>query len=241
MSGDLDVLVRSLGRRDCLSAAERKALHSLLYRKKVYQRGESILHAGMRPNEVHLLTSGMAIRYGTVTGKRQITSFQIPGSLLDLHTMLLKEVDQDVDAQTDCVAVLIPHAAIKHLLAREPHLSRLLYLLVVVDEATEREWIKGLRRRSSLANLAHLLCEMYVRLRSMDLATDHRFAFPVTQEDVADALGISTVHANRTIQDLRRTGLVDWPDHVVHIVDNGGLAQLGEFDPGYLSLSREPR
>ena len=241
MSGDLDLLVRSLEQRDVLSADERKTFRSILYRKKVYHRGETILRAGSRPNEVRLLTSGMAIQCGTVAGKRQITAFHLAGSLLDLHAMLLKKVDQDIYAQTDCVAVLISHVALKQLLAREAHLSRLFYLLLVIDEATEREWIKGLRRRSSSENLAHLLCEMYLRMHSMSLARDHSFEFPVTQADVADALGISTVHANRTIQDLRHRGLIEWSDHVVHIVDEPGLSDLADFDPDYLNLEKEPR
>ena len=117
----------------------------------------------------------------------------------------------------------------------------MVYLLLAVDDAKEREGLTGLGRRSSLQNLAHKLCELHVRLLSMGLAGQDGFAFAASQEDVADLLGISTVHANRTIQDLRRTAYVQWHDHQIRVIDAPALADLGQFDPAYLSLVREPR
>ncbi len=241
MPGELGLLVQSLERRDILSAEEQIALSSLPFRVRSFAKGESIVHAGAKPSEVSLLLAGMAVRSGVVRGKRQITAFQIQGNLLDLHALVVKEVDQDVDALTDCRVALIPHIALRQLMAGEAHLARLLWLGVLIDGAIEREWLKGLRRRSSLENLAHILCEMYVRLSSMDLTKNFQFSLPVTQEDLADVLGITTVHTNRTVQQLRRTGFVEWPDHLVRIDDFDRLAEMAEFDPAYLNLVRVSR
>jgi CRP-like cAMP-binding protein len=241
VSSEIALLVRSLMRRDVVDTEEQASLESLLYRKRSFRKGDLIARAGARPTEVSLIVSGVAVRFGIAEGRRQITGLQIAGNIVDLHAMLLKELDQDIMALTDCTVALIGHSSLKRLMTHHPHLARLLWLSVVVDGAIEREWLTGMRRRSSLANLAHLICELYLRLESMGLADERRYIFPATQEDVADVLGISTVHANRTVQDLRRTGLVTRTDHEVHILDFEQLANVGQFDPAYLNLRRESR
>jgi len=124
---------------------------------------------------------------------------------------------------------------------RFPHLTRLLWLLTLLDGAIHREWLIGMGRLSASQRTAHLICEMYTRLEALGLASDHRFDFPITQAALADAVGISTVHVNRVLQELRQRGLIAWDGGQVSIPDWHGLAGMADFDDLYLHLVREPR
>ena len=122
-----------------------------------------------------------------------------------------------------------------------PHLTRLLWLLTLLDGAIHREWLVGMGRLSAQQRTGHLICETYIRLRAIGLASGESFPFPVTQIALADALGISTVHVNRVIQDLRQSGLIQWENGTVTILDWPRLLEMSQFDDGYLHLVQEPR
>lgn len=124
----------------------------------------------------------------------------------------------------------------------QPHLTRLLWLATLIDGAIHREWLLALGRRSALGRLAHLVCELFSRLQVVGLIVDgSSFHLPLTQTNLADALGLSPVHVNRTIQELRRRGILTWQHHAVEIHDWKRLAEVAEYNPAYLSLDREPR
>lgn len=133
------------------------------------------------------------------------------------------------------------HADLKMVTERAPHLTRLLWLDTLVDGAIHREWIVAMGRRSRKSQLAHLICELYVRLRGVRRATDGSFHFPLSQAEMADVLGLSVVHMNRVIQSLRRERLISWTHHTISILDWARLQEVAEFDPTYLSMIREPR
>ena len=234
--------LRSMERRDSLSDAEIKAISELPARPAVFAAGEEIVAEGSRPRESCLVTSGFAARSQSLSsGERQITAVHVPGDFVDLHSMMLKVMDHSVVALGPCKVAFVPHEKIKEVTEHKPHLTRLFWMSTTIDGAIQRTWITCLGRRSAEQHLAHLVCELYVRLEAAGVASDLTFEFPVTQVQLGDVLGLSVVHVNRKLQELRAAGLVEWRDGRVKIRDFEKLANLSEFDPTYLSLRREAR
>lgn len=235
-------LLRYLQRRDRLSPEEQMLIEALPMRPQRFRRGEELVAQNSRPTESCLVTEGFAARLlHMADGKRQITAVHIPGDFVDLHGIVLKVMDHSVAAISDCHAVFMPHAAIIEVTRRSPHLGRLFWMSTTIDAAIQRAWIGSLGRRSAVMHLAHLICEMYLRLETVGLAGDHRMVFPITQAEMSDILGLSSVHVNRVTQELRRTGLITWTRGEVTIRDFDRLADFADFDPTYLNLIREPR
>jgi len=175
------------------------------------------------------------------TGVRQITALHVPGDFVDLHGMLLKTMDHSVIAQGSCDVGFVPHSAITAATRTNYHLCRLLWFSTIVDAAIQRAWITSLGRRAADKGLAHLICELYQRLELVGAASDQAFVFPITQAELGDVIGLSSVHVNRTLQSLRASHLLRWEHHRVTILDFAALSQLAEFDPTYLSLRVEDR
>ena len=140
-------------------------------------------------------------------------------------------MDHSVRALTDCSVVFVPHPDLIAITATAPHLTRLMWLSTTIDAAIQREMIASVGRRTPLQHLAHTFCELYLRLEVVGLAEDGKFRFPITQSELADVLGLSLVHTNRTVQDLRATGLVQWNQTEVDITDFDRLTHLAGFDP----------
>jgi CRP-like cAMP-binding protein len=205
-------------------------------------KGEDIVREGDRPTESILLLEGFAARYDILRkGKRQITALHIPGDFVDLHSFLVKKMDHAVLAITPCSVAGVPHEILRHISESHPHLTRLLGVNLAVDAAIHRQWIVALGRRSALEHTAHLLCEMFLRLRAVGLTEDHSFKLPLTQAELGDSLGLSTVHVNRVVQELRAKELITWRGETLVIDDWERLQELAEFDPTFLSLEAEPR
>jgi CRP-like cAMP-binding protein len=201
-----------------------------------------IVTEGDHPDHSCLLLTGVAARYNIVgDGNRQISAIHFPGDFIDLHSFLLTEMDHSVVALSDCRIATVPHAKLKEISATAPHLTRLLWTLTVIDAAIFRQWLVAAGRRSVESQLAHLLCEFWTRLDAVNLADGYSFVLPLSQSDVSDAMGLSLVHVNRTIQSLKRRGLVEWSGQKVRIMDWKQLQHLGEFDPTYLQLKADPR
>jgi CRP-like cAMP-binding protein len=203
---------------------------------------EDIVREGDRPSESSLLLEGISCRYRLLSnGRRQITALHVPGDFVDLHSFLLKTMDHGVSAITPCRYALVPHEALRVITEKHPHLTRMLWLLTLIDAAIHREWITGMGRRSALGQAAHLLCELFRRLEAVGLTEGNTFRFPLSQSEIGDTLGLSAVHVNRVIQELRSGGLVNWRGDLVTIEDFDRLADVAEFDPTYLHLNREAR
>ena len=235
-------LVAALERRDHVSAEERSALEKLGWRLKDYARGAEIIRDRSRPFESCLLVDGYASRVGYLrSGRRQLTAIHVGGDFIDLHGLLLRVMDHSVIALTDCRVAFVEHSELQKLAGEQPHLWRLLSLLLANDAAVQRSWLVSLGRRNPISHLAHLICELYLRLEIVGKTKDYELEFPIGQADLADVLGLSVVHTNRTLQDLRAQNLVTWRNGVIRILDWPGLTHLAEFEPTYLSLVREPR
>ena len=242
MSDAISLLCRSLGRRDTITDHERQVLEALTQRPAHYKRGAEIIVDGSRPSTSCLLVAGLTARAVFLPdGRRQLAALHVAGDFVDLHALLLKTMDHSVIAMSDCAVVFVPHGDLVRVTETEPHLTRVLWLSTTIDAAIQREMIASIGRRTPLQRLAHLLCEQYLRLEVVGLAAGGAFGFAMTQADLADVLGLSLVHTNRTVQDLRATGLVSWSQSDVTILDFEKLVRLARFDAGYLNLNREPR
>jgi CRP-like cAMP-binding protein len=246
MKASLDPLapwLAGLSLRDpTVSEAECAALREVVSEVEAFPAGRDLIRAHDRSNSSSLVVEGWCCRYIDLEdGRRQITAIHIPGDFVDLHSFPLRLMDHSVRTLTPCRIARTPHAALKALTEKQPHLTRLLWLSTLVDAAIQRQWIVGLGQRPAMNNLAHLICELAVRLRVAGLGDGSAYLFPMTQAELGQALGITHVHANRAIQQLRRTGLVRWDRQTVEIVDWNGLQELAEFDPVYLNLTSEPR
>jgi len=234
--------LRSLERRDALNDEEVKIINELPARPAIFAAGEEIVGENTRQKESCLVTSGFAARSQSLrSGERQITAVHVPGDFVDLHSMMLKVMDHSVMALGPCKVAFISHEKIREATEKSAHLTRLFWLSTTIDGAIQRTWITCLGRRSAEQHLAHLICELYVRLEAAGIASDFVYEFPVTQVQLGDVLGLSVVHVNRKLQELRGAGLVEWRDGRVRIKDFERLAELAEFDPTYLSLRRESR
>ncbi|MES2057380.1 MAG: Crp/Fnr family transcriptional regulator [Pseudomonadota bacterium] len=182
-----------------------------------------------------LLLNGFIERFkDTAEGRRQILAIHVPGDFVDLHSYPLKRLEHSVAALTPVTIATFPHAAIRALTERSAALTELLWRSTLVDAAINREWIVSVGARSAAARLAHLFCEMFTRLERIGMTRGLEFDFPVTQIDLADATGLTAVHANRMLRQLREQGLVEFRQGLVKILDWAALKDFAGFDTGYL-------
>jgi CRP-like cAMP-binding protein len=243
MAPDLDAFFRKLERRDALSAEERDALIAATGSRESYAAGSDLVREGDRPERSILVTQGFTTRYRVLAdGQRQITAIHLPGDFVDLHSFLLHKMDHAVGALSTVRVVTFPHANLKRITEQFPHLTRLLWLTTLLDSAIHREWIVAMGRRSAQQQMAHLICELFTRLQLVGLAEfDQEVVLPITQTELGDTLGLSSVHVNRTLQQLRAEQLIVWQGQSVRVLDWARLRRVAEFDPAYLHLEREPR
>ncbi|MGY3454201.1 Crp/Fnr family transcriptional regulator [Bradyrhizobium sp. USDA 4353] len=201
---------------------------------------EDVWRKGDEPSTCCLLLQGYLCWKDTDAGAGQITAIYVPGDVPDLYTTIVPGVTAQLSALSPVVAAFVPHAFFREARARSARLAKALSLLMLADTAALRTWLTNLGSRDSLSRVAHLICEITVRLRAVGLGRDLRFPSPFTQSDLAAICGISPVHANRTIQDLRRRSLLHWHSRTITVTDWDGLTRLGGFRQDYLMLRQTP-
>lgn len=220
-----------------LSDAERAALSGSRTRVRDLRHGEDLVREGSRPAECHLVLDGVLCRYKIlVSGRRQIIGVLVPGDLCDLSGLMLGRVDFSVGALTPARVAAIPYRALQDLTERQPRLGLALWRETLVEASVDREWVANIGARPAYQRIAHLLCEVALRLRAASRTGSGGSAWPMTQSEIADATGLSTVHVNRTLQQLRAAGLVAMRGHDLKVLDWPGLQNAGEFNPDYLFL-----
>ena len=228
-------LVRKLQSITDLTAEERQAVLDLPMTVRSYARGQDIVRDGDRPGECCLILDGFASRYKLLPdGRRQIMAFHTPGDMPDLQSLHIQVMDHSVGVMMPTIVAFIPHRSVLDLTGRFPGLQHALWRGTLIDAAIFREWMVGIGRRTAHERIAHLICETLLRFKAVGLAPDHTFKMPATQADVADALGLSNVHVNRVLQDLRRDGLITWTNQTVSILKWEELQARGLFDATYL-------
>lgn len=195
-----------------------------------------ILQKGDQPNHCSLLLQGYLCWQDIGGHHRQITSIHVAGDMPDLYTFHDPQVDFDLVTLGPAVVASVPHTFFREISALSPSMARALLLLLLTDAVALRSWIVNLGSQDALARVAHLLCEVTARLRAVGLARDFRIPSPFTQSGLADACGISAVHANRVIGELRRTNILQWQSRTITINNWNELVRLAGFAPDYLRL-----
>ena len=237
----LDTFLSKLRMRDDVSDAEARALFDCASDDAEYPAGADLVREGDRPHVSMLLLDGFTTRYrDSPDGSRQITAIHMPGDFVDLHSLLIKEMDHSVGALSRCRVLHFPHPRLVALTEAHPHLARLLWLMTLIDSSIHREWLVAASRPAP-EQVAHLVCELFTRLNVIGIVREHKFHLPVTQTELGEALGLSAVHVNRTLQQLRAEGLFTWQAQEIHILDWEGLRRRASFDDRYLHLVKEPR
>ncbi len=221
-----------------LADEERHAVRQAVARTRALRAGEDLVLEGDGGGECHVILDGVLCRYKLLqAGKRQIIGFQIAGDMCDLSGLMLGRMDHSIGALTRAQVAVIPHAALTEIMEHHPRVARALWRETHVDASITREWVANVGRRTAYQRLAHLLCEMSLRHQAAGRALDGGgFAWLVTQADAADAMGLSNVHVNRTLQQLRGEGLIALRGGEVAILDWPALQRAGDFSPDYLFL-----
>jgi CRP-like cAMP-binding protein len=235
----LEQVLRKLQSRGPLDDADCRALLNLPYRLQAIEPATYIVREGDRPDRSCLIVSGFAYRHKvTVDGARQIVSVHIPGDFVDLEGSLLTVADHNVQALTRCEIAFIPREAVRELILTHPAIGIAMWVDTLIDSSIFREWVVNVGRRDARARIAHLLCEFARRLEVAGLAEEYRYELPMTQEQLADATGLTPVHVNRTLQGLAREGLIERSRRFVRIPDWESLRRVGGFSETYLHLDQ---
>lgn len=236
--------VQKLRNLAALDSADVSALLELTSHPLEYAAKQDLIREGDRPGPVFVVLRGWACRYKILpSGTRQIMAFLLPGDSCDLHVGMLAEMDHSLQALTPCQIALIPGDRMEILLEEHPAVARAMYKSQLIDEGTLRAWIVSMGRRSSIERVAHLMCELY--LRTLSIHGGDEVALPISQIVLADALGMTPVHINRTLRDLRLAGAMSMSRGNLTITDAAKLVQIAGFDENYLhrrkavTLSRE--
>jgi CRP-like cAMP-binding protein len=223
--------------RGTLSLEEEEAIRGAVSEYRDFPADRTVVPAYVEQDHSTLLLSGIMCRYKDLrSGARQITELHVAGDFADLHSFTLKYLDHEVITMTPCRAALVPHEAIRQITEAFPNLARLYWFGTNLDAVIHREWEVSLGRRSARAKLAALLSELHLRLQIVGLADQRSYDLPLTQTDLAECMGLTNVHVNRTLRELRDDGLVEFQGGRVTILDRPGLWRAGEFDPRYLYL-----
>jgi CRP-like cAMP-binding protein len=225
-----------------LSPDDVTALQRLTRNVRTIEARRDLLREGEAPVHVHLILKGWACRYKSLPdGKRQIVSLLVPGDLCDLNAYVLKEMDHSIGAMTALKVSVISREEMEALTADHPRVAQALVWDDLVEQATQREWLLNLGQRSAYARIAHLILELFLRLRMVGLTDGRSCDFPLTQNDLADAAGLTAVHVNRMLQELRADGLLELERKRLFIPDVEALKAAAMFNPNYLHLDREGR
>ena len=233
-----NVLIRKLRSISPLTDDEKQCLATLPFSTRSVGADQDIVREGDRPSECCLVVEGFLCRYKlTNKGKRQIFSFHLPGDIPDLQSLHLKVMDHSLMTLTPSQLAFIPHDSLTRVMHRCPRVADLLWRDTLIDAAVFREWMMGMGRRLAPARVAHVLCEVLVRMRAVGLTKGDACELPITQAELGDALGLSTVHVNRSLQELRGKGLITLRGSILTVENWEGLKKAGAFDPTYLHLN----
>lgn len=226
-----------------LSTEDKQALDAIAgVRLRTLEAHEDLIHEGDRPIYVNLFLDGWGCRYKTLEdGRRQIIAYFLPGDFCDLAAFILQEMDHSIGAITPMKVAEIPRDAIEALTLNHPRVTQALWWSTLVAAGIQREWTVNLGQRTGVERLGHLLVELFLRLRMLGLTDGDSCEMPLTQAELGDTLGLSTVHVNRTLQELRARELIILKGKRLTISDMSALQDASLFNPNYLHLGREGR
>ncbi|SFM32461.1 Crp/Fnr family transcriptional regulator [Methylobacterium pseudosasicola] len=232
-----DALIRKLESFEELTDADCKALRALVPRVRQVGARKDLIREGDVPSNVNLILSGYACRYKVLpNGERQIISIFVPGDFCDLNVFILDQMDHNISTISACQIVEIPRHSIEEIMAINSRVTRAMMWCALVDEAVLREWLVNIGNRPADQRIAHLFCELLLRLEAVGHVNNNSYQFPFTQTEIADTMGLSDVHVNRTLRELRRLELITLKGRLLTILDVDQLKAYCGFNPNYLHL-----
>jgi CRP-like cAMP-binding protein len=240
-SGGAHPLVRKLSNFTALSSDEREALVRATGTVSIFKPGDDIVQRGDLTGGVRLIIEGFACRYKLLEdGRRQILGYLLPGDLCDLHVFLLKRMDHSITAMSVSKVAVISQSSVLTFTDKYPNLTRALWWSTLLGEAITSEWVVNLGQRTAYERMAHLFCELYHRLRAIGSLDGSSYYLPLTQTGLGDTLGLSNVHVNRTLQELRSQRLISFKSGLLTVHDLPKLERVGFFSADYLHLRNAP-
>ncbi len=233
--GMANLFVQKLRGLANLTDEDAYALERVTARPRQYAARSDLIREGDEPGPMFVVLEGWACRYKILpTGTRQIMAFLMPGDACDLHVKLLAEMDHSIQAITPASVAMVSKNDMAALMQQHPNIAAAMYSAQLVDEGVMRAWIVSMGRRSSTERVAHLICELYLRARNIGLTGNGEFPLPLSQLVLADALGMTPVHINRVLKNLRLTGAMALKRGGVTLLDPVKLVQIAGFDENYL-------
>ena len=228
-------VIRKLDRLARLDQADRDAIRALPFQIKSASANHYLVREGDVAAECCILLKGYACRHKTTSsGGRQIVSFHMAGDILDLQHLLLTRADHNVQTITEVTVAWVPTADIKQLVQQRPTVAEALWRDTLIDASVFREWVLNVGRRDAKARIAHMLCEFAARREAAGLGSPERFELPMTQEQIGDATGMTSVHVNRMLHELGHEGVIVRHQREVQIIDWARMRRIADFDPAYL-------
>lgn len=240
MTGSAHLIVaRKLALHTRLTETAKETLAPFLGQARQFKRGRQIVRAGDPPNLISIVKEGVACRMTLLpSGERQIHAIFLPGDAADVEASLLEQRSDSVQALSACSIWLVPRNRLVALPRTEESLAEAFLREATVNADIAREWIVNLGRRTAIQRIAHLICELCARMDAMGVGHEGVYPFVLTQKDISDAQGLTSVHVNRIIQQLKTSELITLKSKSLQVLDRKGLERLGLFDPGFLHLQR---
>nr|WP_246329428.1 Crp/Fnr family transcriptional regulator [Chthonobacter rhizosphaerae] len=220
-----------------LADDEKAAILSMPMQVATLRADQDVVRVGDSPSRSCIILEGMTATYvSTSKGRRQIVSFGIMGDTPDLQSLLLEEMDNSLSTLTPCTLGFVQHAVLRDVCTRFPRIAAALWRSTLVDAAIFRAWMTSIGQREGYSRMAHLFCELVARKRAVGLVEEDRCAFPITQTELADALGMTAVHVNRVLQALRSDGHIVLDQGWLTVPDWDRLVAVADFDATYLHV-----
>lgn len=229
--------ILKLRRSNALTQEDIRTLEQAMSPSRRIAAGADIVAEGDRPGTCLVLMDGLVGRYKQLrNGRRQILSFQVPGDFVDMHSFVLGRLDHSMSALSPCRISPVSHRAMQEIISHHPRISLAFLRESMIEAAVFRDWVVNLGQRPGYGRLAHAFCELACRLRAVNRMKGDSFDFPVTQEELGQAAGLSAVHVNGVMRRLKENGLVSHQSGVLTIHDWEGLRRAGDFEPSHLFL-----
>ncbi len=228
-------LVRKLNHWVCLSADDKQILKELARDVTWFRSNQDAINEGITPRYVSAVLEGWACCYKQLNdGRRHIIAYSIPGDFCNTSIIFSNDINYSVRAMTPVRIARIDRQGIRCAMERSPVIAHAFWLDILATAAIQREWTANIGLRTARERIAHLICEIVIRMQAVGLTDQDSYTLPLTQEDLGETVGLSTVHVNRTLQDLRASGLIEWKRRHLNILNFQNLSEVAHFDDSYL-------
>lgn len=235
-------LTEKLGKVSRLDDSDKSIINDFFRNRIKMNSGTDLIISGKKAENAFVLIEGWAYRYKILAnGRRQIISYLLPGDICDIYAFVLRKMDHSIGLLTDATIGIASVSDLWTMLWSSRNIGQAFFRSTIIDECVIREHVVRVGRRNALQRLSHLLCELWVRLKQVNLVKNDSVYFPINQDHLADALGLTSVHLNRTLQVLRSNDCLSLSGKTLRIYDWEKLQEIAEFDASYLSIDEMPQ